>query len=33
MTERYDMGTLHITAEATYSEFKKYQTSATVKVK
>jgi VWFA-related protein len=33
MTERYDMGTLHIIAEATYSDFKRFQTSATVKVK
>jgi hypothetical protein len=33
MTERYDMGTLHITAEATYSDFKRFQTSAAVKVK
>jgi len=33
MTERYDSGTVRITAEAIYSDFKRFQTLATVKVK
>lgn len=33
MTEQYDDGPVRITAEATYSDFKRFQTSATVKIK
>ncbi len=33
MTERYDAGMAHITAEAIYSEFKKFETSGAIKSK